>query len=205
MQPVAVEYGHRCISHSVCRQRHDASWHLKCGSGRWEELYNLWSHKLTSFHSVPMDVIQWIPGFPEVYDYRVALKNTEHFLCALYKHTKVNQLFEDVEGKSLTSVMNFCSKPNSIKELGCRLNVHALGELDFHASRGTSENLQFWVPLFPATCFMILLIDWKFKIWNSDAQRARNDSLGGRGCLLGHVRFSHGWREGPGKGLLNSY
>ncbi len=76
MQPVAVEYVHRCTSHSVCWQKYDSSWHLKCGSGSWEELYNLWSHIFTSFSSVPMAVILWIPGFPEVYDYRVALKNT---------------------------------------------------------------------------------------------------------------------------------
>lgn len=130
----------------------------------------------------------------------------QHFLCALYKHTKVNQLFEDAEGKSLTSVMNFCSKPNSIKELGRRLNVHEHGSLP--SSRGTSENLQFWVCHLPSTCIMILLTDWIFKICNSDAQRREREReriIWGQGCLLGHVKFSHGWREGPGKGLLNSY
>lgn len=107
-----------------------------------------------------MPVILWIPGFPEAHDYRVAL--CEHFLCALCKHTKVNQLFEDAEGKLLTSVMNFCSEPNSIKELGRRLNIH---EFVFHSSRGTSsENLQFQ-----------LLRDSsdRFKICNSDARRAK--------------------------------
>lgn len=99
-----------------------------------------------------MPVILWIPGFPEAYDYRVALKNT---LRTLYKHTKVNQLFGDAEGKPLTSVMNFCSKPNPIKELGRKLNVRELCSSFIQGNIGRPAILS--VSSF--LCIMILLTD----------------------------------------------
>lgn len=129
----------------------------------------------------------------------------QHFLCALYKHTKVNQLFEDAEGKSLTSVMNFCSKPNSIKELGRRLNVHE------HGSFPSSRQGNIWKPA-------VLSVSSSFHMhydssdWSKSAipthrewARERKDNLG-PGVSLGTCEvfswLEGGTREGPAKFVL---
>lgn len=126
----------------------------------------------------------------------------ELFLCALYKHTKVNQLFGDAEGKPLTSVMNFCSKPNPIK-IKCPGTLFFLhpGE---HRKTCNSECL-FFLMHWDSSDWLNRPIQNKFWCTESERTKERERIIWGQGCLLGNGKFSHGWREGPGKGLLNSY
>lgn len=145
-----------------------------------------------------MPVILWIPGFPEAHDYRVAVVKISSVLCI--NIPKLINYLRMLKGNRWplpwTSVQCQIQSRN--------LAIVNMGALVLPSSRGTSENLQFWVsPLPPAG----IMTDWILKI--SDAQRARarerRDNLG-PGVSLGTCEvfswLEGGTREGPAKFVL---